>query len=70
MVFQREYNLIMSVSDYCDEVNRGKTFATFTQQYLKEKTPFQVKWNLLLVLSNLNPGKVEFIIGVIKPHSR
>ena len=47
-VFQREYNLLMSSSEYCDEVHQGKTFATFTQQYLKEKKPFQVPVLLLL----------------------
>ncbi|KAK7116086.1 kinetochore-associated protein 1-like [Littorina saxatilis] len=38
---QREYKMIMSVSEYSNETNRGVVFAKFTQNFLKEKTPFQ-----------------------------
>ncbi|XP_076465746.1 kinetochore-associated protein 1-like [Babylonia areolata] len=49
LALQREYKMMLSVLEYCDEVNRGTVFATFTQQYLKEKKPFLGSGNLTVL---------------------
>ncbi|KAL8602243.1 hypothetical protein ACOMHN_022756 [Nucella lapillus] len=46
LALQREYNMMLLVKEFSDEVNRSTVFARFTEQYLQEKRPFQGSGNL------------------------